>query len=67
MENVLGDEGVLCLDGIVYNYISKFLNHQCHDANLFDILVQIESNVRHIYAYVYSFPSFVTFICVITF
>jgi hypothetical protein len=36
MENLLDDEGALCLDGTMYN-ISRFLNHQCHDANLFDI------------------------------
>jgi hypothetical protein len=39
IENLLDDEGVLCLDGAMYNNISRFLNHQCHDANLFNIHV----------------------------
>ncbi len=39
MENLLNNEGALCLDGAMYNNICRFLNHQCHDANLFDIHV----------------------------
>jgi uncharacterized protein YktB (UPF0637 family) len=49
MENLLDDDYVFCLDGTMYSNVSKFLNHQCQGANLVDILVQIESNTKHIY------------------
>ncbi len=49
MENFLNDEQALCLDGIVYRNIGKFLNHQCNDANMLDIHVQIEIVATHIY------------------
>jgi hypothetical protein len=41
MDNMLDDETTLCLDGIVYNNVAKFLTHRCHDANLIKIHVQI--------------------------
>ncbi len=41
MENMLDNEATLCLDGTVYSIVAKFLNHQCHDANLIEIPIQI--------------------------
>jgi len=58
MENLIDDERALCLNGIVCNNISRFLNHQCYDANLFDIPIQIENNVRHIYHVCFFIPFF---------
>ncbi len=43
MENMFDDEQAMCLDGTKYGNVGRFLNHQCHGANLFDIPVQIET------------------------
>jgi hypothetical protein len=40
-ENMLDDETTLCLDGIVYNNVARFLTRRCHHANLIEIHVQI--------------------------
>jgi hypothetical protein len=48
-KKILDDEEALCLDGTLYGNVTRFLNHECHDANLLDILVQKESNAKHIY------------------
>jgi len=49
IEKILDDEEVLCLDGTLYGDVTRFLSHECHDANFLDILVQKESNAKHIY------------------
>ncbi len=49
MKNLLNDEEVLCLDGTKYDNVSIFLNHQCHDANLLDIPIQIGTNAKNLY------------------
>ncbi len=49
MKNLLNDEKVLCLDGTRYDNVSKFLNHQCHEANLLNIPIQIGTNAKNLY------------------
>jgi hypothetical protein len=49
MKNLLDDEEVLCLDGTRYDNVSKLLNHQCHEANLLDIPIQIGTNANNLY------------------
>ncbi len=46
IEKIPDDEEVLCLDGTLYGNVTRFLNHECHDANFLDILVQKESNAN---------------------
>jgi len=49
MEMLLDDKEALCLDATTHGNIARFLNHECHDINLVDILVQIEIDARHLY------------------
>jgi ABC-type dipeptide/oligopeptide/nickel transport system ATPase subunit len=49
IEILLDDEEALCLDATTHGNIVKILNHECHDANLVDILFQIEIDARHLY------------------
>jgi hypothetical protein len=48
-KKILDEEEALCLDGTLYGDVTRFLNHECHDANLLDILVSKDSNTKHIY------------------
>ncbi len=48
-EILLNDEEVLCLDGTRYDNVSRFLNHQCHEANLLVIPIQIGTNAKNLY------------------
>ncbi|CAA0162969.1 unnamed protein product [Arabidopsis thaliana] len=47
-ERLEGDKA-LCLDGMFYGNISRFLNHRCLDANLIEIPVQVETPDQHYY------------------
>jgi hypothetical protein len=49
MKNLLNGEEVLCLDGIRYDNVNRFLNQQCHDANLLNIPIQIGTNAKNLY------------------
>jgi hypothetical protein len=57
MKNLLNDEKVLCLDGTKHDNVNRFLNHQCHDANLLDLHdanlldlpIQIGTNAKKLY------------------
>ncbi|CAG7894581.1 unnamed protein product, partial [Brassica rapa] len=42
-EEASGVDKALCLDGMHYGNISRFINHRCSDANLIDIPVHVES------------------------
>lgn len=49
VEAEVTDEEVLCVDGVRYGNVGRFLNHRCGDANLVDFPVQIEESDPHIY------------------
>ncbi|WZY78048.1 probable inactive histone-lysine N-methyltransferase SUVR2 isoform X1 [Brassica rapa] len=42
-EEASGVDKALCLDGMHYGNISRFINHRCSDANLIDIPVHVEN------------------------
>ncbi|KAG2301896.1 hypothetical protein Bca52824_030547 [Brassica carinata] len=42
-EEASGLDKALCLDGMHYGNISRFINHRCSDANLIDIPVHVEN------------------------
>ncbi|KAJ4888768.1 Histone-lysine N-methyltransferase SUVR2 [Raphanus sativus] len=42
-EEASGVDNALCLDGMHYGNISRFINHRCSDANLIDIPVHVEN------------------------
>ncbi|CAN6847057.1 unnamed protein product, partial [Brassica oleracea var. botrytis] len=42
-EKASGVDKALCLDGMHYGNISRFINHRCSDANLIDIPVHVEN------------------------
>nr|KYP42741.1 Histone-lysine N-methyltransferase SUVR4 [Cajanus cajan] len=48
-EKGLKDEEALCLDATINGNVGRFINHRCHDANLIDIPVEIESPDHHYY------------------
>ncbi|KAK9087779.1 hypothetical protein Syun_030173 [Stephania yunnanensis] len=48
-EGILKDEEALCLDATSYGNVARFINHRCHDANLVEIPVEIESPDHHYY------------------
>ncbi|KAI4372544.1 hypothetical protein MLD38_010761 [Melastoma candidum] len=48
-EGVLKDEDALCLDATYHGNVARFINHRCHDANLIDIPVEVETPDRHYY------------------
>ncbi|GAA0150655.1 histone modifying enzyme [Lithospermum erythrorhizon] len=45
----LKNEEALCLDGASYGNVARFINHRCHDANMIDIPVEVETPDRHCY------------------
>ncbi|CAN8247868.1 unnamed protein product [Cochlearia groenlandica] len=45
----LVDNKALCLDGMHFGNISRFINHRCLDANLLEIPVHVESSDLHYY------------------
>ncbi|XP_021734828.1 probable inactive histone-lysine N-methyltransferase SUVR2 [Chenopodium quinoa] len=48
-ESILDDDFALCLDATNYGNIGRFVNHRCHDANLFEIPVEVETADHHYY------------------
>ncbi|KAL8557679.1 hypothetical protein ACS0TY_004954 [Phlomoides rotata] len=48
-EGTLKDEEALCLDATHFGNVARFINHRCHDGNLIDIPVQVETPDRHYY------------------
>ncbi|KAG9150545.1 hypothetical protein Leryth_010913 [Lithospermum erythrorhizon] len=48
-EGVLKDEEALCLDATKYGNVARFINHRCHDANMVEIPVEIETPDHHYY------------------
>ncbi|KAJ6434189.1 hypothetical protein OIU84_017824 [Salix udensis] len=48
-EKVLRDEEALCLDATFSGNVARFINHRCHDGNLIDIPVEVETPDRHYY------------------
>ncbi|KAK4482362.1 hypothetical protein RD792_009515 [Penstemon davidsonii] len=48
-KGVMKDEDALCLDATYYGNVSRFINHQCYDANLVEIPVEVETPDRHYY------------------
>ncbi|GMH07658.1 hypothetical protein Nepgr_009498 [Nepenthes gracilis] len=48
-ESILKDEEALCLDATFYGNVARFINHRCHDANLIDIPVEVETLDHHYY------------------
>ncbi|CAI9118053.1 OLC1v1019566C1 [Oldenlandia corymbosa var. corymbosa] len=48
-EGVLKDEEALCLDATLFGNVARFINHRCHDANLVEIPVEVETPDHHYY------------------
>ncbi|KAF8394235.1 hypothetical protein HHK36_020442 [Tetracentron sinense] len=48
-ERVLKDEEALCLDATIYGNVARFINHRCHDGNLIEIPVEVETPDHHYY------------------
>ncbi|XP_061945620.1 probable inactive histone-lysine N-methyltransferase SUVR2 isoform X3 [Populus nigra] len=48
-EKVLRDEEALCLDATFSGNVARFINHRCHDGNLIDIPVEVETPDHHYY------------------
>ncbi|KAK9061641.1 hypothetical protein SSX86_018823 [Deinandra increscens subsp. villosa] len=48
-EQVLKDEEALCLDGTYFGNVARFINHRCHDSNLIEIPVEVETPDHHYY------------------
>ncbi|GAB4835471.1 hypothetical protein Ancab_000380 [Ancistrocladus abbreviatus] len=48
-ESILEDEELLCLDATFYGNVARFINHRCHDANLIEIPVEVETLDHHYY------------------
>ncbi|KAG6400933.1 hypothetical protein SASPL_137778 [Salvia splendens] len=48
-EGVLKDEEALCLDATYYGNVARFINHKCHDSNLVEIPVEVETPDHHYY------------------
>ncbi|XP_056683039.1 histone-lysine N-methyltransferase SUVR4 [Spinacia oleracea] len=48
-ESILDDDFALCLDATNYGNVARFINHKCHDANLFEIPVEVETADHHYY------------------
>ncbi|KAI7746401.1 hypothetical protein M8C21_033631 [Ambrosia artemisiifolia] len=48
-ERVLEDEEALCLDATHFGNVARFINHRCHDSNLIEIPVEIETPHHHYY------------------
>ncbi|XP_010522544.1 PREDICTED: probable inactive histone-lysine N-methyltransferase SUVR2 [Tarenaya hassleriana] len=48
-ENTFGDDKALCLDGMQYGNVARFINHRCMDANLIEVPVHVESPDHHYY------------------
>ncbi|CAN1176388.1 Histone-lysine N-methyltransferase SUVR4 [Linum perenne] len=48
-ERALSDDEALCLDATKYGNVARFINHRCHDANLTNIPVEVETPDRHYY------------------
>lgn len=45
----VSDANALCIDGLAYGNVGRFVNHRCSDANLIDFPVKIEESDPHIY------------------
>ncbi|KAF5745776.1 hypothetical protein HS088_TW07G01369 [Tripterygium wilfordii] len=48
-ERILKDEEALCLDATEFGNVARFINHRCHDSNLIEIPVEIETPDHHYY------------------
>lgn len=48
-EAAVTDTEALCIEGMSYGNVARFVNHRCEDANLIDFPVRIESADPHIY------------------
>ncbi|CAN1129325.1 Histone-lysine N-methyltransferase SUVR4 [Linum perenne] len=48
-ERTLSDDDALCLDATNWGNVARFINHRCHDANLTNIPVEVETPDRHYY------------------
>ncbi|KAF9676192.1 hypothetical protein SADUNF_Sadunf09G0112700 [Salix dunnii] len=48
-ERILEDEEALCLDATEFGNIGRFINHRCHDSNLIEIPVEVETPDHHYY------------------
>ncbi|EEF41105.1 set domain protein, putative [Ricinus communis] len=48
-EQILKDEEALCLDATEFGNVARFVNHRCHDPNLIEIPVEVESPDHHYY------------------
>ncbi|CAN0892721.1 Histone-lysine N-methyltransferase SUVR4 [Linum grandiflorum] len=48
-ERALNDDEALCLDATECGNVARFINHRCHDANLIDIPVEVDTPDRHYY------------------
>ncbi|KAK4480300.1 hypothetical protein RD792_013369 [Penstemon davidsonii] len=60
-EEVLKDEDALCLDATYYGNVARFINHRCHDGNLIEVPVQVETPDRHYYHVCLSHSMFFLF------
>ncbi|XP_050231027.1 histone-lysine N-methyltransferase SUVR4-like isoform X2 [Mercurialis annua] len=48
-ERMLKDEEALCLDATEFGNVGRFVNHRCHDPNLVEIPVEVETPDHHYY------------------